>query len=249
MEIYAIISIILISIAGPVIGSLIGIIKKPSDMIMYNFLAFAGGAMLAISFLELIPESIGLASTAVCSIGLILGAVVMFGLDKLIPHIHPELGRQEQGCRLKRTAVYLLIGIFLHNFPEGLAMGIGSVTGFKLSLVIALAIAIHDIPEGICTSAPYFAATGKRMKAFLLSSATAIPTIIGFLISYYLFQYIPLSVVGLIVAATAGLMIYISGDELIPTSCNKYCRNWSHSTIFSLIAGVLMVILLGTIHV
>lgn len=239
--------IILITVAGPVIGSLMGVLKKPAEKFMYNMLAFAGGVMLAISFLELIPESIHLSSILLCCIGIITGALVMYALDKLIPHIHPELCRQEQGCKLKRTAIYLLIGIFLHNFPEGMAIGIGSVTEFKLSLAIALAIAIHDIPEGICTSAPYYYVTKKKLRSFLLSSSTAIPTVIGFLFAHFLFQNIPLQVVGVIIAATAGLMIYISADELIPTSCSKENKDWDHSIIFSLITGVLSVILLGAI--
>lgn len=239
--------IISISIAGPIIGSLIGVIKKPSNLFMYNMLAFAAGVMLSISFLELIPESIGFSSIWICAIGVVLGSLVMYTLDKIIPHIHPELCSQEHGHRLKRVAIYLLLGIFLHNFPEGIAMGIGAVTEFKLSFIIALAIAIHDIPEGICTSAPYYYVTRKRLKSFLISASTAIPTIIGFLFAYYLFQNIPLQIVGIIIAATAGLMIYISSDELIPTACCKDNKVWGHSTIFSLIAGVLLVIILSSI--
>jgi len=148
---------------------------------------------------------------------------------------------------LKKTATYILFGIFLHNFPEGLAMGSGAATSIKLSLTIAIAIAIHDIPEAICTSAPYYYATKKRMRAFLLSAATAIPTLLGFFLAYYIFKSIPEPVLGIVIAATAGLMIYIASDELIPTSCMKRQGRWSHTTIFSLIFGVLFVIALGTL--
>jgi len=236
--------IISIAILGPLIGSLIGIIKKPSNRFMYNMLAFAAGVMLGVSFLEIIPESIKLSSTLTAGIGVLLGAIVMYILDKILPHVHPELCSNEQGSKLKRTSIYLLIGIFLHNFPEGMAMAVGSISHSKTSLIIAIAIGIHNIPEGICTSAPYYAATGKRLKAFLYSSSTALPTIVGFLVSYYIFKNIPMQFIGLIVAATAGIMIYISADELIPTSC---CKLSDHSTIFSLIAGVVMVILSGMI--
>jgi ZIP family zinc transporter len=189
----------------------------------------------------LIPKSIELSSIWVCVIGIGIGSAIMFGLDRLIPHLHPGLCSQEQGHKLGKTAVYLIWGIFLHNFPEGLAMGVGAVTEFKLSIIIAIAIAIHDIPEGICTSAPFFYVTKNRLKSFLVSFSTAIPTIIGFLGAYYLFPKIPMVLVGLIVAATAGLMIYISGDELIPTSSSKMTN---HNTIFALIAGVIVVVLL-----
>lgn len=239
--------ILIISVFGPVIGSLIGIIKKPSNKFLFNMLAFAAGVMLAISFIDLIPESIKLSSIWLASIGILIGAAIMYILDKLIPHIHPELCKQEQGRNLERTSVYLILGIFLHNFPEGMAIGIGAVSGIKISLTIALAIAIHNIPEGIATSAPYYYITKKRLKSFLVSSSTAIPLIIGFLFANFLFKNIPPNIVGIIIAATAGLMIYISGDELIPTSCNKASGEWSHSTIFSLIAGVIFVLLLGAI--
>ena len=240
--------ILIISVLGPIIGSLIGVLKKPSMHFMYVMLAFAGGVMLAISFLELIPESIKFSSIWIAGIGLIIGSIFMYCLDKLIPHIHPELGTQEQGKKLKKTSVYLILGIFLHNIPEGMAIASGTVIQGSAMLIIALAIAIHNIPEGICTSAPYYAHSKKRMKSFLISSSTAIPILIGFFIGNFIFTNISLQLMGLIIAATAGLMIYISSDELIPTSCNKCDPNWSHATIFALIAGILFVLLLGLIR-
>ena len=167
----------------------------------------------------------------------------MYGVDRIIPHIHPELCSQEQGCNLQRTSVYLILGIFLHNFPEGMAIAIGSVTEIKVSLVIALAIAIHNIPEGICTSAPFYLTTGKRLKSFLVSSSTAVPILIGYLLARYLFGYITPMVIGFIIGATAGLMIYITVDEIIPNSC----AGTDHRTIFSLLSGIIFVILLGLI--
>ncbi|MFC1801532.1 ZIP family metal transporter [Nanoarchaeota archaeon] len=239
--------ILIIAVAGPIIGSLIGVLRKPSEHFILNMLAFAAGVMLAISFLELIPESIELSSIWLCVLGVSLGALLMYGLDKMLPHVHPEFCGTKKCSHLRRSATYLIVGIFLHNLPEGMAMAAGEVVNFKLTLVIALAIAIHNIPEGICTSAPYFFCTKKRWKSFLISSSTAIPLLIGFLVARFVFQTIPLEVVGVIIGVTAGLMIYISGDELIPTSCNKHQKTWSHSTIFSLIVGVLFVILLGLI--
>jgi len=123
-----------------------------------------------------------------------------------------------------------------------MAIAIGTVSDIKISLVIALAIAIHNIPEGICTSAPYYHCTGKRLKSFLLSSLTAVPILVGFILAKFLFTQISSTLVGLIIGATAGLMIYITADELIPCSC---CKLTNHTTIFSLIAGILLVILLG----
>jgi ZIP family zinc transporter len=241
-----------ISVLGPIIGSFIGVLRRPSEAFMYNMLAFAGGVMLSISFLQLIPESINLASienpetTAVfiCVIGIILGAIIMFLLDKVIPHIHPELCTPEQGSKLKKTATFLILGIFLHNIPEGMAIALGEAPGAEVSIyVIALAIAIHNIPEGICTSAPYYHTSKKRLKSFLISSTTAIPILVGFLVAMVLYEHISSTFVGLIVGLTAGLMIYITSDEIIPTSCSAT----THKPIFSLMLGVIFVILLGAI--
>jgi ZIP family zinc transporter len=133
--------------------------------------------------------------------------------------------------------------MFMHNFPEGMAVAIGSVTEMKVSFVIALATAIHNIPEGICTSAPYYLTSGARLKSFLLSSSTAAPIVIGYVLARYLFQNISPQFIGFIIGATAGLMIYITADELIPNAC----VGTNHQTIFSLIAGIIFVISLGVI--
>ena len=185
--------------------------------------------MLSISFLQLIPESLRLSSVLICVAGVTTGVIVMFALDKLIPHIHPELCTPEQGATLRLTAVYLILGIFLHNFPEGMAIALWKVSGIKVGLIIAVAIAIHNIPEGICTSAPYFFCTKKRIKSFLLSSSTAIPILVGYLIAYLLYEQITSSATGFIVGATAGFMIYITGDKILPTSFGK---NPEHVPLF-----------------
>lgn len=233
--------IVIMAVSGPVIGSAIGILKMPTFGYICNMLCFAAGVMLTISFLELIPESLVISSSGISVLGVVLGALAMYALDKIIPHIHPRLCGQEQGCNLERTSVYLILGMFLHNFPEGMAIAIGSVTEAKVSITIALAIAIHNIPEGICTSAPYYHSTGKRMQAFLLSASTAIPILIGYVTARYVFQQVSIQVVALLISSTAGLMIYITADELIPQSC----PGTNHLTIFSLILGVVFVIVLG----
>ncbi|MBD3349015.1 MAG: hypothetical protein GF400_07445 [Candidatus Eisenbacteria bacterium] len=235
--------IVLISVMGPIIGSAIGVLRRPSERYICNMICFAAGVMLAISFLELIPESIAFTSIPVAVVGIAVGSLVMYGLDRLIPHIHPRVCTQEQGRNLHRTALYLIFGIFLHNFPEGMAIAIGTVTDIRVSVAIAIAIGVHNIPEGICTSAPYYHSTGLRLRSFLVSSSTAVPLLAGFLVARYIFRTIPEDVVGFIVGATAGLMIYITTDELIPSSC----MGRSHATIFWLMVGVIFVVLLGLI--
>lgn len=233
-----------IAVLSPVVGSILGVIKRPKELLIYNMLAFAGGIMLAISFLELIPESMRLSSLMNCIVGFIIGCLVMYLVDHMIPNIQPSAAGQRKH-NLQKTSIYLLIGIFIHNLPEGMAMAVGTVKEAEVgSLVIASAIAVHNIPEGICTAAAYYHCTKKRIKSFLVSSATALPILFGFLFAYFIFQNISTHVMGLVTAVTAGLMIYISLDELIPSSSRKISN---HSTIFSLISGILFVLLLGNI--
>ncbi|MDI6706985.1 MAG: ZIP family metal transporter [Bacillota bacterium] len=236
-----IVTIVMISAAAPIIGSLIGVLKKPSEGFMFTMLSFAAGVMMAISFLELIPESINYSSELISILGIISGSLVMYAVDRLIPHTHPEFCDHSQECSLKKTSIYLIFGIFLHNFPEGMAIAIGTVSQTKISLIIALAIAIHNIPEGICTSAPYYHCTGDRLKSFLVSSVTAVPILLGFIAAYYIFKNISMVLIGYLIAFTAGIMIFICVDELIPTSSRKVTN---HGTIFPFIIGTLFVMLL-----
>lgn len=232
--------IVIIAFAGPIIGSMLGVMRRPSFIYVCCMLCFAAGVMLTISFMELLPESIHLSSVPVGVLGLVFGSLVMYGLDRLLPHLHPSLCSQEQGCNLERSSLYLIIGIFLHNFPEGMAIASGAVANIKTSMIISLGIAIHNIPEGICTSASYFHASGNRLRAFLLSCSTAVPILVGYFVARYAFESISSQVVGFLIAATAGLMIYITVDELIPNSC----AGENHTTIFAFLAGVVLVILL-----
>ncbi len=232
--------IVTLSVIGPVAGSAIGVFKCPSAGYVCSMLCFAAGVMLAISFLELIPESIALSSVGGCIAGFTGGALVMYGLDRVLPHIHPQLCSQEQGCSIQKTSTYLIIGMALHNFPEGMAIAGGAAADTNVSLMIALAIAIHCIPEGICTAASVFYTTGRRFKSFLISSATALPILLGFILVRYAFQSIEPGMIGLIIGATAGFMIYITTDELIPNSC----MGSDHRTIFSLMSGIVLVMLL-----
>jgi zinc transporter, ZIP family len=234
--------VIFLCFFGPVAGSLLGVLFRPAEKYMLYMLSFAAGTMLALSFMKLIPESVGMSSVLFCVGGIVLGTLVMYIFDKIIPHIHPALCSSEQGSNLEKTSVHLFFGLFLHNFPEGLAMGVGFVSGMDVSVAIALAIAIHDIPEALCTSAPYYYVSKKRLESFLISCSTAIPTVAGFIFSFYLYHWIPIEIVGLMVGVTAGLMIYISSDELIPTACGLAK---DHGSIFSLMAGVISVVLMS----
>lgn len=224
---------------GPLIGSLIGVMKKPTPRLLSSYLGFAAGVMIAISFLQLMPEALRLSSMIYVIIGFVIGFFIMMLIDDLIPHIHPGLSQKEKPS-IKWTAYMLLIGIAIHNLPEGLAISSGFASMEKLGIAIALSVALHNIPEGIVTSAPLYASTRKRLKSFLLSFSTAIPILLAFFLGIFLFTFIPDTLLGIIMAITAGIMIYISGDELIP--CAERQKH-THSANIGIALGVITVLL------
>lgn len=233
--------VVALATAGPVIGSAIGVWRKPTTTAIHNILYLAAGIMVAISFLDLIPESIHLGSTLTCVVGLAVGATAMLALDRIFPHLHDCAVCGEDECQLGRTAQFLILAIFLHNFPEGMAIAVGTTTTIGNSRVVAAAIAIHNIPEGICTSAPYYYASGKRLKSFVMSSLSALPIVAGFLVVRFWLPDIRPLAMSILVGATAGLMIYIAADQLMPVARNG--KN-GRMTMFFFMLGIIAVMLL-----
>ncbi len=172
----------------------------------------------------------------------------MFIIDKLMPHNHPETilhdKRDKEYCDIHKSSSYLTTGLFIHNFPEGMVVALGTVTNAGLGILIAIAIAVQKIPEGMCISAPSYYCNKNRWKAFWLSCSTLIPLLLGFVVAYFVYQNVSLNIIGLIIGITAGFMIYISADELIPTSSKKMTNQ---VTIISFVVGVLFVVLLNSI--
>lgn len=233
-------ALVAFSTMGPIIGSAIGVWRRPTTAYIHNMLYFAAGIMLSISFLDLIPESIHLGTPVTCAAGLTMGATGMWAVDRLFPHVHSCAVCTETECRLGRTANFLILAIFLHNFPEGMAIAIGAATDIGDSMVIAMAIAIHNIPEGICTAAPHYYTHGSRLKSFLMSSLSALPILFGYLAARHLFVRINPDMMSLLVGGTAGLMIYITADELMPAARSEDSRQ----TIFFFIVGIVAVMML-----
>ena len=236
--------LLIISAIGPLVGALLGIINYPSKKFMFNMLAFAAGVMLTIAFINLIPQSILFSSTIVAVVGVAIGAILMYTIDKVIPHIHPEMNidKNKDFCNIKKSSRYINTALFIHNLPEGMVIALGTITNNTLGIILAIAITIQKIPEGICVAAPTYYCNKNRFKSFIIACSTLIPLFIGFFIAYFLYQNLSQTVIGLIIGITAGFMIYISTDELIPASSKKVSH---HSTIISLIIGVLFVLLLN----
>lgn len=229
--------ILTIAVLGPVLGSLAGILLPPGEALLNRLLSFAAGTMLAISFLELLPESIRQSSVAGCAAGLFVGLLAMMALHSLLPEI--PVGKEGGGRgQKKNTALLMVAAIMLHNLPEGIAMSAGSEGGTML--LIAAAIATHDIPEGICTAAPYYYATGRRAAAFGISVSTALPTLLGFWAGKRLLSGLHPFTMGIITGCIAGLMIAISCDELIPAEPGKGRTR----AMPALMVGIIFVLLL-----
>jgi zinc transporter, ZIP family len=239
--------ILSIALAGPLIGSFLGVCKKYSEKQINLMLVFASGVMVSISIFELLPESFSMTSFNYVLLGLLTGGLLMFLLNKTLPHFHfLKFEQFDKRTVVKKVVLFLFLGISIHNFPEGAAIGIGALANFNFSLVIALAIALHDIPEAICISAPYYFATGKKLKAFFITTLTAIPTVLGFLFSYFFLGDLSSAWLGGFISFTAGIMIYISFFEIIPLVIRS---NTSKLILMSayFLGGVTMVIVLQRI--
>lgn len=231
-----------VSLMGPLLGSLIGIAIRPAEWLLYAMLSFAGGTMLGISFLQMIPESILMGGTVGCMLGISIGVMVMMLLGDLVGGM--ERGGNKKHSKLETASIMMVAAIFLHNFPEGIAMAAGThMSQGGKAMLIAVAIAVHDIPEGICSSAPYYYSTGKRLRAFLQSASTALPVIAGFFLGKSIFEQINPYSMGMVIGATAGMMIYVSCKELIPVSQSGKTPKLSMTT---LVLGILFVVVLGS---
>ena len=137
---------------------------------------------------------------------------------------------------MHRMGLFSALAIAIHNFPEGLATFVGGLQDPALGMSIAVAIAIHNIPEGIAVSVPLYYATGSRQKAFGLSFLSGLSEPVGALVGYFLlFRYFNDFVFGLLFASVAGIMVFISLDELLPTA-EKYGEH--HVAMYGVVSGM-----------
>jgi ZIP family zinc transporter len=205
------------------IGSLLGIfVKQPGPRFMSLTLGFAAGVMVLVSFVELLAGGIEAVGFGPAHVAFFAGMMGMFLIDFLIPHEylaeHHRTERGEQGALLK-TGVLVALGLGIHNFPEGMATFAGTLQDVSLGVAIAGAIALHNIPEGLAVSAPVYAATGSRGKAFLLSFLSGVAEPVGAAVAaLFLLPFLNDVVLGLMLAAVAGIMVFISLDELVPAA-------------------------------
>jgi ZIP family zinc transporter len=244
------------------IGAALAFFSKGKN---YTFLSigmgFSAGVMIYVSFIEILAKSkdsfttifsndiIGESLALFCFfLGIGLSALI----DRLIPEdVNPHETKSDKELQelkpdnknsvlknsaLRRTGIFTALAIGIHNFPEGFATFISSLESLTLGITIALAIAIHNIPEGMAVSLPIYHATGEKKKAFWYATLSGLAEPIGALVGFFLL--LPImgeATLGITFGVVAGIMIYISFDELLPAS--RVYGN-GHLTILGLTLGM-----------
>jgi zinc transporter, ZIP family len=258
------------------IGSLLAFTRtKPSDKFLAFMLGLSAGVMIYVSLVEIFQKAVKSLGTAFgdpgvgylwATVGFFGGFVVIAIIDKIFGHFHDhgdidsidvaehhhddahdvdivgmvtELDANEAKERkgLMRMGLFTAIAIAIHNFPEGLATFMATIQEPALGIAFAVAIAIHNIPEGVAVSIPIYRATGSKLKAFWYSFASGLAEPVGAVIGFFLLsQFINEYFFGIIFAGVAGIMIYVSLDELLPTA-KRYDH---HLPIMGVFVGMLV---------
>lgn len=205
-----------------VIGSLIGFIfKNISHKFSDIVLSFAAGVMLAAAVLGLIIPSLeygGKYGILVTVAGIFAGAVCLNLIDKLVPHLHKIVGVEPEShhnANLSKVLLFVL-AIAIHNLPEGIAAGVGFGSGDTTqALIIAGGIALQNIPEGMVIIVPMLAAGISPRKTFILAMITGLVEVVGTLIGYFAVS-ISTAILPFALAFAGGTMLYVISDEMIP---------------------------------
>lgn len=236
------------------IGSAIAFFSKKTNKQFISFaLGFSAGVMVYVSFVEIIVkarDSLAIYHGDIKSawftvLSFFGGVLLIMIIDFLVPsYENPhEAHRVEEiqekldpEKKLLRMGLFTAIAIAIHNFPEGLATFAAALKNPALGIPIAIAIAIHNIPEGVSVSVPIYFATGSKKKAFWYSFFSGLSEPLGALIGYTILRpFFSDTTFGILFAAVAGIMVYVSLDELLPTA-KEY--NSGHVAIIGVICGM-----------
>lgn len=225
---------------GTTIGGIIGVtFKNPSKKILSFILQFAAGLMTAIICFDLIPEALEVSSITSIFVGVFVGVIAMIACDGLVKKVYSKKEKNIVNNSLLKTGIIVGIGLAIHNFPEGLAIGSGFESSIKLGYSLALAIALHDIPEGISMAVPMKNGGMTRIKAVLLTLLSGVTTGIGAFFGAIV-GGISEEIIGMCLAFAAGAMLYIVSGELIPESNKIYKgRMGAMGNILGFIIGIL----------
>lgn len=240
------------------IGSAIAFFAKRTNTAFLSVaLGFSAGVMIYVSFAELFVSSVQtLVEIHGKSDGTLYATIAFFGgvaliliIDRLIPtYENPhemrrvEEMRQSRGTgtsdnpKLLRVGVVTALVLAIHNFPEGMVTFLAALKDVQIAIPIAIAIAIHNIPEGISVSVPIFYATGDRKRAFWLSFLSGLAEPVGAIIGYLILaRFLDDNVFGILFGMIAGIMVFISLDELLPAA-EEYGKH--HHAVYGLVAGM-----------
>lgn len=241
------------------IGSTLAFFTKTTNKSFFAVaMGFSAGVMVYLSFVEIIPKSTayiaettgGVQASAIAAMAMVAGMIAMAIIDALVPsgtnpHENTEielLGTPEERTAarenkvLLRTGLFVALAIAIHNFPEGLATFLLVLDDPQIGIGLAIAVAMHNIPEGIAVSVPVYYATKSRVKAFRLSFLSGLAEPAGAVIGYLLLaQFLDHFVLGTLFAMVAGVMVFLAIDTLLPTARNS-ARG--HLSVYGFIAGV-----------
>lgn len=239
--------------------------RKPRPAFLALSLGFSAGVMVYVSFVEILPKAreslssvYGEVSGAWWAVAAFFVGIAIIGvIDRFVPEMaNPhefhtqdkfsgtpgtldvtyQTNEEAKQRKLLRMGLFTAAALAIHNFPEGFATFLAGTQDAQLAIPIAIAIAIHNIPEGIAVAIPIYYATGSRRKAFWLSFASGLSEPLGALIGWLLLGGVFTDTIfGFSFAAVAGIMVYISLDELLP-SAEAYGKH--HHAIYGLIAGM-----------
>ena len=223
---------------GTTIGGIIGVtFKRTSNKFLSFILSFASGLMLAIICFDLIPEAMQIASIMNVLAGIILGIIAMIICDILVQkkfntnNVHSN--------SLLKTGIIVSIGLALHNFPEGLAIGSGFGASITLGYSLAIAICFHDIPEGISMAVPMKNGGMNKLKVIFYVILSGVTTGIGAFFGA-LVGGISEEIIAMCLSFAAGAMLYIVSGELIPESNTLYNgRMTAIGNMFGFLLGML----------
>jgi len=238
--------------------------KKTNKKFLSYSLGFSAGVMIYVSFVEIFIKAkdaliMVYGNTKgywITTISFFAGMAFIAIIDKLVPDMgNPhEIGnvkkmekqygnedKVDEKSNLFRMGIFSAIAIAIHNFPEGLATFTSAMKDISIAIPIAIAIAIHNIPEGIAVSVPIYFSTGDKKKAFFYSFLSGLSEPLGAMVGYILLRNFFNDIVfGVLFAAVAGIMVFISLDELLPTA-HEYGEH--HIAIYGVIGGMVVMAL------
>ena len=208
---------------GTTIGGILGVvIKKQSNKFLSFILALASGLMMAVICFDLIPEALEISNILEVIIGVILGIIAMIFCDLLVDKkFSNKVQVNNKQSKLLKTGMIVSIGLAIHNFPEGLAIGSGFESSLKLGLSLAIAICLHDVPEGISMSIPMKNGGMNPFKVIFYVILSGVTTGIGAFFGAIVGS-ISEQVISVCLSFAAGAMLYIVSGELIPESNSLY---------------------------